>query len=97
MARYRPALSVYGGSNKDAQKYDCPVDHCAMPSLVSLQVARVVQDDKGLDNCGAKIRWRRGSELPPPESDPTEDPADDAAIFLESELSCPSILRRRCW
>ena len=63
-----------------------------MPSLKDVGVG-VVENEQCLNDRGRKVCWRCCGELPTPESNPSEDPTDDAVVLFGSQLGSPSILR----
>jgi hypothetical protein len=74
------------------EQNDAPVDQRSVPCLVLIKIARIVERGQRLYYSGSKVCWRCRRELPPPERDPSEDPADDAEVLLWCQFGCPTIL-----
>jgi hypothetical protein len=79
------------------EQNDAPIDQRPVPCLVLIEIARIVERSQRLDYSGSKVCWGCRRELPPPERDPSENPADDAEVLLWCQFGCPAILRRGRW
>jgi hypothetical protein len=79
------------------EQNDAPVDQRPVPCLVLVKIARIVERSQRLDYSGSKVCRRCRRELPPPERDPSEDPADNAEVLLWCQFGCPAILRSGRW